>query len=420
MKPLIAAVILSELAALVLLPKAGQTLWTGDVLTPRPVGALSQPLRLAEGPTNASGDDFAFRLKNELLAREKNGNLCFSPLSMQVCLSLLLNGAAGGSIDPLRSTLSIGSATLEEVNEGNRVLLASLAGANFTTGNSIWLRSSVSPKSDFTHRLQDSYNAEFFAVPDFDSSTYNRIDGWVSLHTKGRIKKLFDAGPRQAVAVLVNTITFDGEWKVPFDPKQTRLEKFTTGEGAAVPVEMMHTGYYFDYARDDDAEAVRLPYSDGRYAMICILPRPETNASDLAKRLDAEGFRGLMKKLKKTYVEVSLPRFSFSSSFDMVPPLGAMGLAPLYEAIDLSGISQDLATGLSLTTIVQKTWIKVDEKGTQAGAASGLEVELSVPPFFLANRPFLFAIVQENTGAILFVGMVQHPSNQNAPVVGLG
>src|ERR1035438_4767271 len=101
MQPLIAAAIIAELAMLALLPKPGQTLWTGDVLTARPVGSLSQPLRFAEGPVNATGDDFAFRLKNELLAGEKNGNLCFSPLSMQMCLSVLLNGAAGESVEQI-------------------------------------------------------------------------------------------------------------------------------------------------------------------------------------------------------------------------------------------------------------------------------------------------------------------------------
>jgi len=353
-------------------------------------------------------DEFAARLTKELAQGSSKGNLCFSPISMQICLSTLLNGVGGNSIEPVKQTLRVGSASLDQVNDANRDLVHRLVGPNVTIANSIWLRTETKPKPAFLDRLREDYSADYFAVADLDAAR-PRINAWTNDHTKGRIRSLFDSPFRQALAVLVNTVTFDAKWQTEFDPKRTQVGEFRTSSGETVRAQMMHAQDKFANVMSDGAMAVELPYAGGEYSMVCVLPPPTESVYQFALALAPDGIRSLTAGMVPSQIDVALPRFKFSAAYDMVGPLGRMGLQPLYRGIDLSGISSGLAHGPAISQIVQKTWIKVDEQGTQAAAASGIVMSKAIRLGFVANRPFVFAIMHKQTGAILFFGIMDRP-----------
>ena len=360
-----------------------------------------------QGGLTKARDCFADGLGQQILSKQDSGNACLSPISMQLCLSMLLNGVAGTSVGPLRKTLRLGAESLDEVNIGNRKLMASLAGPNVTISDSVWLRSRSEPSSAFLSRIREDYAADCFAVPDLDAAR-PRINDWTREHTKGRIPTLFDKPFKDAVAVLVNTVTFDGKWQTQFDPKRTRTAPFHTASGETIEVPTMYLETEFRHAQSGGASAVELPYAGGDYAMVCILPPPVENVYAFAASLGASGIHDLVAHMEGGRYSVALPRFTFFSSYNMEPPLGRMGLEALYRGANLSGISPKIGR-VEISEIVQKTWIKVDEEGTQAAAASGIVMAKSIPRGFIANRPFVFAILHVGTGAVLFYGVVEHP-----------
>jgi len=238
-----------------------------------------------------------------------------------------------------------------------------------------------------------------------------RINQWTKEHTKGRIPRLFDSPFGKGGVVLVNTVTFDGKWQTPFDPKRTAKEPFRTADGSQIETPMMHLTAVVGIADRAGATAVRLPYAGGKYSMVCILPPEGADVYRFAATLSPAGVASIISKMAPSRMDVSLPRFAFSSSFDMRPALGQMGLEPLYRGVNLSGIAPELAQGEWISQIVQKTWIKVDEAGTQAAAASGIVATRALRRAFVADRPFVFAITSDATGAILFEGIIEHPEN---------
>jgi len=188
-----------------------------------------------ERPLADSRTTFAFRLKDEILKSERGKNVCFSPISMQLCLSTLLNGTAGDSVEPLRKVLGFGAVSLDQINAANKALADNLAGPNVSIADAIWLQRDIEVDDGFRRRLADSYSADFFAERKFDDQTLRDINAWVSDHTQNRVSRILDELSPQSGVVIVNATTFDARWQHEFDPKHTNLEakRALRGEAAA-------------------------------------------------------------------------------------------------------------------------------------------------------------------------------------------
>ncbi|HTQ09730.1 MAG TPA: serpin family protein, partial [Fimbriimonadaceae bacterium] len=214
-----------------------------------------------------------------------------------------------------------------------------------------------------------------------------------------------------AQVVLVNAATFDGHWAHEFDPRHTDDEPFRTAGGQDVQVKMMHLSGADLPCTNRDQEsgiaAVELPYLGGQYAMLLILPPEDQNVYDFAKRLSPDALHRLLGKLTDEEVELGLPRFEMFDSHDIMDYLASKGL----KNIDLGAISPQLTPSDALDQVVQKTWIETDEEGTRAAVASGSsDVGSSTTQMpIIFNRPFIFIVRHESTGAILFFGIVQNP-----------
>lgn len=359
-----------------------------------------------------SRDQFAFALKNEMAKAQPGVNSCFSPLSIQLCLSMLLNGAAGSSQEDLKKTLSLGDQQLATVNLANRHLLEALSGKEFTVANSIWMHGEVQPKPAFESVMTSDYKGEFFAVAEFDKAAVDQVNQWTADRTKGRITKLFDSFFPLTRVVLVNALTFDGKWTQPFNKERTKEADFHLSPGKVVQVPTMHQTEDLDYAELEGVKTLRLDYVGKQFAMVFLLPPAEQKAADFFAKLTPAQLKSYMSKLHATNVQVAIPKFELRSKYDLKPILSPLGMAPLFASGDFSGIS-DAVKDAKIAQVVHQTYIKVHEEGTEAAAATGVTVAVkslpAEPPSFRADRPFVYAIVHRPTGAIVFFGLVSDP-----------
>lgn len=358
---------------------------------------------------------FAFGLKDRLIADSTTENVCFSPLSVDLCLSMLLNGAIGQTRDDLAKTLFVAGKSIDTVNDGSYNLVAALLGDSFTCANSIWTKTTDPVKPEFKDKIENSYRGEIFALPDFGSATVDRINKWTSDQTKGRIPTLFGELARDTSAVLVNALTFDGKWNQPFPKTATSPEDFKLGSGQAIKVPTMHLQSHFAYGEQGETKALRMGYTGGKFSMLFILPPSKGSAAAFLHGLTAKDFDKLTSPMRQEMVTVAIPKFEFRGNYDLVAPLSDMGMAALFKGANLSGIAADLGNQTSISQVIHKTYIQVYEEGTKAAAATGISVATASAPrpeepkVFQADRPFLFALMHNDTGTIVFLGLVNDP-----------
>ncbi|RYG23177.1 serpin family protein [bacterium] len=342
--------------------------------------------------------DFATRLWQAVPTG--NGNVVVSPASVEACLGLLIPAVGPSSKPALAKTL------------GTSVPGLSALWTNLLSRQKAWTVSgevTVANAGFFSETPRPTYVAALKAYGGTADRlrSLQQVNGWVEKKTKGRIPKLFERLDPQTHAVLVNAITFEGDWQSAFDKKLTRKEGFQTPSGQR-GVGMMHSpnlnGFY---AEGKGYRAVELPYKAGRYRMVVMLP----NDGDPAAIFKDSDWKDVV--ARQSSIDLSLPRFNVRSKPDVEKALMSMGLAPLFGRIDLSPALPGGAND-NIDQIVHQTWIKVDEKGTEAAAATGIAMTKGAPMqsrkvVFRVDRPFAFAIRNEATGEILFQGVVREP-----------
>lgn len=377
-------------------------------------GAAKKPKFVAPAQTEPEAiqvpmSTFARDLYGEL-PKPGTANRLVSPLSVETCLALLLNGTKGQTTEDLKHTLRLDGRSLDQVNAGLHGLLDDLRrdkGCQVTVSNSIWTIPSVRFDPDYVSRMGSLYDATLSPLKDMGPAGVAQINDWVKSHTKDRIDKIIDSLDRSEVSVLVNAVTFDGKWKTPFDKGATSDQTFHVPTGDADVPTMRQTEHY-GYRRGESYEAVEIPYAGGAFAMRIVLPHvgvaPE---AALAQDLDAQTPFTMAK------VDLTLPRFTYRDRLELNDPLKRMGMGPLFERGDFTGMapSGDLT---SVSRVVHRTYIKVDEEGTQAAAATGIIMRATavrVDPLapFHVDRPFAFSIVQTQSGLPLFMGVVNDP-----------
>jgi serine protease inhibitor len=244
--------------------------------------------------------------------------------------------------------------------------------------------------------------------------TAGAIDAWVNEHTEGLIQQIAkDLGlPNPAAAlVLLNAVYFLGEWSTQFDPAETVERPFALAGGDQVQVPMMHLrDQQLAQVARDGYRMLRLPYGSGRYGMEILLPDPETGLAELLDTIDASEWQAAVDALaEETVNELALPRFELEWNATLNEPLAALGMASAFDpaAADFTPMSP---ADLHLSTVVQKTYIRVDEAGTEAAAVTGGMMVTSLQTF-VVDRPFAFTVSDTETGTILFLGAVADPTS---------
>jgi serpin B len=360
-------------------------------------------------------DKFAFSLKDRLLKEHPNENLCYSPLSIQLCLSMLLNGTAGDSSEQVRAALALDKEPLDLVNDGSYALVAALLEGPFTCANSIWLPTKDTPKPQFRTAIQDAYRGAFFPVNDFGPGTVKRINDWTSANTKQRIPELFKTLEADTSAVLVNALTFDGKWSHPFEKANTEPKPFTLPDGKSVQVPTMQQARQFAFGELNGSKLLRMTYSGEKFSMVFILPPEKQSTQAYLTKLTLTDFAKGINALRGTKVDVAIPKFELTSSYSLNETLSSMGMAKMFEHADLSNMVDGPQGQTYISKVVHKTFMKVYEEGTEAAAATGAVAATAAgpseaaPPTFHADRPFVYALVHNSTGTIVFLGVVADP-----------
>jgi serpin B len=392
-------------------PLVGRSLFAAD------------PVKPAPNPIPAANNAFTWDLYRQLNGTP--GNAFFSPLSIEAALGMTAAGARGNTLTQMRKALAL-PVDAAATHAGFQSLFAALndektpadkRGFELTVTNALWGSATYPWRKEYLTLVADSYGGGLFHT-DFGQPepARQKINNWVEGQTKQRIKDLIPKGVIDAATrlVLTNAVYFKGAWQLPFDVKQTKAGPFHLANGTKAETPLMHKTAGFAYTETDDAQAVELPYQGRDTAMVVLLPRKADGLPALEKAMTGPALDAVVKKLGwEPTVDLTLPKFKLETSYDLVPPLKALGMTDAFTAkADLSGMHTSDET-LFISAVLHKAFCAVDEAGTEAAAATAVVVgrtsaiEPRKPKVFQADRPFLFVIRHKPTNTVLFAGKVE-------------
>lgn len=368
-------------------------------------------------PTLVTADDsFGLSLLQTLIQENPNTNIAISPTSAAMALQIVYNGAAGTTQAAMAQTLQLGGMSVSHLNDDNAALVASLLNPDpqvtLTVANSLWVSLSSSPVSaTFTSTDQTYYGAQ---IGDLAGAPAD-VNAWGSAQTNGLIPQILppDTNLTGVKAILANVVYFKGTWEYAFDPSQTKMAPFTLADGTQTSVNMMsQTNATFPVMFGTNLTAVALPYGQGRLSMIIVLPGPGVDFDTFVSTLTAADIRSWVSQMVTTSSMVlSLPRFTTSFGQSLETPLTTLGMGVAFDpaAADLSGIFP----GAFISKVQHDTVVQVDETGTVAAGSTVVVIGTSVvaqPPTVEINHPFFYAIRDNQTGALLFTGVMMNPN----------
>ncbi|XP_017539003.1 alpha-1-antitrypsin homolog [Pygocentrus nattereri] len=364
-------------------------------------------------PHNA---DFAFSLYKKLagLPDVQGKNIFFSPLSISMALSMLALGAKGETHSQIFSTLGYSTLTPDQVNEGYEHLFHMLGHSQdamvLEAGSAVAVREGFKPVDKFLKDAQHYYQGEAFSV-DFSKPevAVQEVNKYIAKKTKDMITDMVKTLDPATVMMLINFIYFRGQWEEPFNVEDTKKADFHVDEKTNVTVDMMENleFYRFYDDRDNFSSIIMVPYKCNG-SMIIVLP-DEGKMEEVEKSIDKHRLRYWSEKISDSYVELFMPKFSISSYFSLADTLEEMGMVSAFsDTADLSGISEE--TKLKVSKVLHQAKLKVDEKGTEAAAATTIEAVFTSLPFTMKlNRPFLIYIMDHVSRSILFMGRITNP-----------
>jgi serpin B len=352
---------------------------------------------------------FAFDLLRNTIAKNTDENVTVSPLSVSIALGMAWNGANGATQSEMETTLKMSGLTPDEVNEYYKVMNNALPTIDPTTklsiANSIWYRKNFVVKPAFLEVNKTNFNA-YVRELDFDQLwAKDTINNWCSVKTKGLIPTILEDIPQNAMMYLINAVYFKGIWCNKFDKKLTTESYFYPETGSSVKMNLMQQKDTLPYTTDELADYVDLPYGNKAFSMTVVVPKYGKTTADVLKSMTVEKWNTTISALKEQELQLSLPRFKSENKFLLNDPLIAMGMPLAFTgAADFSRMSNE---HLLISKVIHKTYISVDEDGTEVAAVTAIEmIKTSMPmyPIIRADHPFIFVIREKSTGVILFIG----------------
>jgi serine protease inhibitor len=368
------------------------------------------PGKESKNLTKAS-NSFAFEIFKALNEEDAQDNVFISPLSISSALAMTLNGAAGTTQDAMKKALSFGGMTAEEINQGYRYLYSYFDKADkkvqLKKANSIWIREGFAVKPDFVETNKKFFDAEVSEL-DFDNpKAADTINEWIENATNKLIPKVIEPPiDNDVMLYLINAIYFKGDWTKAFSPKKTEDANFYCLDGSIATVPMMNRKDRIDYYDGEGYKAVRLPYGNGKVSMVCFLPDKGTDINDFIDGMTVEKWEEAKEGLKpEDDLILGIPRFKMEYGVkELNHALSNLGMEEAFsQSADFSGIARDLY----ISSVLHKAVIDVNEKGTEAAGVTTVEMKVTSfkePVAFIADRPFVFIISDEETGSILFMG----------------
>jgi len=370
---------------------------------------------------------FAFDLYKRL--KDEKSNIFFSPYSISITLAMIYDGARSNTKKQMADVLHFLQLKQNLDKAFNKIdlsLQAQVAEAKkskesdleLDIANSIWAQKSEKWRLSFLNALKVNYGSVIYNV-DFINETEKcrtAINQWVEDKTNDKIKELINPGilDQATHMVLVNAIYFYGQWQKEFEKDATRDDDFTLLDGSKVKAPLMHQTEELYYMKDDLFQAVKMYYKDSDFSMIVLLPDVD-KFTELESKLHSALIESVIEKLESKNVILTFPKVKMDAQFEFSKTLAAMGMPDAFSGIaDFSGMGGP--EGLFISSVIHKAYVEIDEKGTEAAAATegsmwlgSVSQEEIEPVEFKADHPFIFLIRDDQTGSILFLGRVLNP-----------
>lgn len=361
---------------------------------------------------------FGFKLFSQIQKKQAKQNIFISPSSVAMALTMAYNGSAGETQQAMTKALELQGLTLEEINKSNNLLKQTLTNADpqvkLAIANSLWANEQVTINPDFIQKNQQYYNAEISKLNFSDPASVGKINNWVKNQTNGKISAIIDELEPDQILWLINAIYFKGNWSEPFAKEATKERPFTLLDGSKKQLPLMSQSGRYQYLENDQFQAISLPYGTGQMSFYVFLPKTSKTLDSFYNSLNPQTWEQWMKQFRSRQGSISLPRFKLEYDITLNESLKALGMTPVFnrEQADFSGISSIKA---SIDEVKHKTFVEVNEEGTEAAAVTSVGIRAtSAPPAgqpfeMVVDRPFFTAIRDNKTGTILFMGSIVNP-----------
>lgn len=363
---------------------------------------------------------FSVNLFKECYKDNNGENMLISPLSAIPALAMTANGANEATLKGMEEILG-GGMPIDSLNKYLKTYLGNLKSTDkdefqMHMANSVWFRDDaerLTVEKEFLQTNQSYYGSEIYKAS-FDDSTVNEINGWVKENTHGMIDSIIQKLKPEDIMCLINALAFEAEWETPYHSDDIFDRIFTNAKGEEKTVEMMFSEEGL-YLRDEKATGFLKHYKGGKFSFGALLPNEGISVEEYVNSLTAEGLLKTLTLNKEAYtVNTVIPKFKYDYSTELTEPLKNMGMADAFDAgsADFSKLGKSQNGNIYISTVLQKTFIQVDEKGTKAGAATavmiadGCAIADPEPKSVVLDRPFVYMIVDNETGLPVFMGVV--------------
>ncbi|MCC5638255.1 serpin family protein [Nostoc sp. CHAB 5844] len=390
-----------------------------DTKMPQPELPLQKKTVNPDTKLVKANNKFGFKLFSEILKEESSEkNIFISPSSLAIALAMTYNGASGSTQQAMAKTLELQGMNLADINSNYANLKSLLenpdANVQLNIANSLWVNKDVSLRPDFLQRNQEFYKAKVANLDFQDASALSTINDWVNDNTRGKINKIVDKIEPNQVLFLINAIYFKGQWSEKFDKNQTAEYPFYNASGQQKQHPMMSQEGEYKYYENEQFQAVSLPYGkDGKVSFYIFLPRQNSSLKTFYQNLNAENWEKWLKQFNSREGLIRLPRFKTDYEVTLNDALKALGMQEAFtNQANFSGIGKNLA----ISQVKHKTFVEVNEDGTEAAAATSVGIVATslrqkLEPFrMIVDRPFFCAIRDNQTGSILFMGSILEPT----------
>ena len=369
----------------------------------------------------AKSNDFSFNLFREVYRQhqtesQKQKSMFFSPMGVTFMMGMLAEGSEGETQREILKTMCLDEATAREISQMCEVLIDDAPEADrqvtLEIANAIYTNKGFEPKKEYKECMDEYYDADIRSLDFSKTESLNAINNWAKDKTNGKIQKVIDRLSPDAVAYILNSIYFNAKWTNQFDREDTKTETFVTESGEARQTEMMNNNAIVACAANDVMSMVCLPYGSGTvWNMYVMLPNEGKTVDDVLGSLDTESWMNVCKGLKNMLLNLKMPKYSTDNIIDMKTALAAIGMTKAFSPNAEFGKITD-SKNMYISSMAQRAQINVTEEGTEMVAVStgdlstlGGGADIFGNGEFFANRPFVYIVAENNTGAIFFAGV---------------
>lgn len=351
---------------------------------------------------------------------DDEGNIFISPTSALIAMLMVYNGSDHETRSEIEKALKIDGLSESEVNEAARALMDTLhqkeEKIEVQIANSLWLNENYSFIDDFEKKMNNYFAAKIDEIDIYNDASADKINDWVNDATNGLIEEIVEAPlPEDLLAYIINALYFNGTWQKEFNKSMTFDDIFYT-ENAEKEMPFMSQNAEFSYFETEQLQAIKLPYGEGEMNMQVFLPKEGISIDEIVNDLSEKTWEDWQTSFVSQEGTINLPKFKLEYEAKLNEPLQLLGIEQAFTGdADFSKMVPP-EVNVYISEVKQKTFIEVDEEGTEAAAVTSVEVRLTSAiedenaPFMMhVNRPFLFAIYDETSETILFLGLIKSP-----------